>query len=145
MIRAAGYCADCGLNLMPDTPNGSHDWQRYMVHDRVWSAAGLRLNDGWMCVDCLEQRLSRPLTGADFEHLEMNRPGRDDDTPRLAELKATAWQRCDDSNCVACIRYYPDRLKAFRQRLDDERGPGGGVNELPMPPATPPTVARTHT
>jgi hypothetical protein len=60
-------CPDCGTDLMPDTPIGSQDWQRYMVHDQVWRDAGLKPRDGWFCIPCLEVRLHRPLTGADFK------------------------------------------------------------------------------
>ena len=83
-------CVDCGAELLPDTPPGSKDWQRFMVHDEVWQAAGL--DRGWICVDCLETRLGRPLTGADLvAHLRMNDPDFDDeDTPRLKELKRDA-------------------------------------------------------
>lgn len=84
-------CIDCGTATMPDTPIGSADWQRYMVKGDVWSLAGLRPHDGWMCIPCLQARLGRPLTGADFPALPMNRPGRDDDTPLLARLKVAAW------------------------------------------------------
>jgi hypothetical protein len=83
-------CPDCGTDLMPDTPIGSQDWQRYMVHDQVWRDAGLKPRDGWFCIPCLEVRLHRPLTGADFKDLPINDPDRDDDTPRLKTLKRSA-------------------------------------------------------
>jgi hypothetical protein len=83
-------CRDCGVDLMPDTPPGLPDWERYMVHDDVWAAAGIRKDGGWLCTGCLQTRLQRPLTGDDFTGCELNRPGRDDDTPRLAALKAVA-------------------------------------------------------
>src|ERR1700687_1632031 len=81
-------CVDCGTELLPDTPPGSKDWQRYMVHDQVWADAGLpRHRGGWICIPCLEARLHRQLTGSDFPDLPINRPGRDDDTDLLACLK----------------------------------------------------------
>ena len=86
-------CADCGVELMPRTPFGSRDWQRYMVHDHVWAAAGIGYLDGWLCIPCLEGRLGRPLTGADLEAVPLNDPDVDDDTDRLAELKHAAAQR----------------------------------------------------
>ena len=83
-------CAGCGTDLTPDTPPGSHDWQQYMVHNQVWADADLNTRDGWYCIDCLETRLGRPLSGADFPDLPINAPDRDDDTPRLAALKCDA-------------------------------------------------------
>lgn len=85
------YCADCGVDLMPDSPIGSRDWERYMVHDEVWAAAGMERNGGWLCIGDLTARLRRPLTGADLiPWLPINRPYRDDDTDRLAVLKMAA-------------------------------------------------------
>jgi hypothetical protein len=81
-------CADCGVELLPDTPPGSRDWQRYMVHDQVWADAGIDTHSGWLCVPCLEARLGRPLTGQDLiADLPVNCPDRDDDTPRLGQRK----------------------------------------------------------
>lgn len=85
-------CADCGVDLVPTTPWGAHDWQRFMVHDDVWAAAGMAPSGGWLCVSCLERRLDRPLTGADLKPVPLNNPGDDDDTPRLDELKRAAWE-----------------------------------------------------
>lgn len=81
-------CADCGIDVMPDSPLGSADWQRYMVHQSVWAAAGIPSDHGWLCIACLETRLGRQLTAADFPAwLPINCPMRDDDLPRLAALK----------------------------------------------------------
>jgi len=87
-------CADCGVELLPDTPPGSRDWQHYMVHNQVWADAGR--DDGWLCIPCLETRLRRPLTGADFLDLPINEPGRDDDTNQLAYLKRDAARRREE-------------------------------------------------
>ena len=51
-------CADCGVWLIPDTPVGIRDWQRYIVYDHVWRAAGMGPLDGWLCIPCLERRLA---------------------------------------------------------------------------------------
>lgn len=88
------HCIDCDLELMPDTPPGSHDWQRYMVTDEVWAAAGMEPAGGWLCIPCLEARLGRPLTGYDFPaDIPLNHPFRrwsTADTPRLQHLKLQA-------------------------------------------------------
>ena len=86
-------CADCGVELMPDTPPGVRLWQRYMVYDHVWRAAGMGPLDGWLCIGCLERRLGWPLTGADFPPARLNDLDADLDTHRLAELKHAAAQR----------------------------------------------------
>ena len=75
---------------MPVTPHSIRDWQRYMVTDDVWAAAGMTYLGGWLCIPCLEGRLGRPLTGADLEDVPLNELDADKDTARLAELKRAA-------------------------------------------------------
>jgi hypothetical protein len=70
-------CVDCGVECLPDTPEGAADWQQYGVHDGVWAAAGR--GRGWLCVSCLEVRLGRSLSAADLIHAEINRLGAYDD------------------------------------------------------------------
>lgn len=83
----------CGTDLQPPAAVTSAT-QAYMVRDAVWAAAGLKRDAGSFCTDCLEQRLGRPLVGADFgPDIPLNHPGFCDDTPRLAKLKADAAQR----------------------------------------------------
>jgi hypothetical protein len=43
-----------------------------MVHDHVWSAAGMKYHSGYLCVGCIEQRLGRRLTVEDFQDLLIN-------------------------------------------------------------------------
>jgi hypothetical protein len=108
-------CADCGFDTAPckyedsswdevSAPAcsgtrddcchvGRHEW--YTVTDAVWAAAGMNphLVPGFnehieiLCVGCLETRLGRELTVADFTFAPLNGP-RLFDTPRLAERKA---------------------------------------------------------
>jgi hypothetical protein len=94
------FCRDCDTNLMPNTPLGSKDWQRYMVHDQVWADAGMDQLGGWLCIPCLETRIARPLTGADLKpDLPLNCPDRDDDdTPQLAQLK----RAIPNHRCALC-------------------------------------------
>jgi hypothetical protein len=109
-----GRCSDCGtatmpcrmvslfnlLNRLPWNPyrpdpglrcSGSHWWcghdgrhEFYMVHDTVWEAAGA--GQRVLCVGCLETRLGRELTPADFSDCWANEPSWWD-TPRLAARK----------------------------------------------------------
>jgi len=85
-------CHDCGISLMPDTPIGSRDWQRYMVHDHIWEESGMGPDDGYLCIACLEGRLKRRLRPFDLQPLRINDPARDDDTEYLAVLKAQSWR-----------------------------------------------------
>jgi hypothetical protein len=62
-------CIDCGMEAYFAPGN-----EYYMVHDEVWTAAGLPLNGGGMlCIGCLEQRLGRELTLSDFPDFPVNR------------------------------------------------------------------------
>jgi hypothetical protein len=54
-------CADCGVDTSFDTGIGHY----YTVRDEIWLAA-MPDHRGSLCLDCLEQRLRRPLTEADF-------------------------------------------------------------------------------
>jgi hypothetical protein len=83
-------CADCGIELIPATPHDIPDWQRYMVTDHVWAAAGMTPLGGWLCIDCLELRLGRPLVPDDLDDLPLNDLDAGKDVPRLAELKRAA-------------------------------------------------------
>ncbi len=86
-------CGDCRLELQPDTPPGTNDWQWYMTTDEVWEQAGMPAEscEAYLCIDCLERRLGRLLSGADFSDAPVNWPGMFPDTPRLAELKSAAF------------------------------------------------------
>lgn len=57
-------CADCGWQVLSSEPGV--DSEQYMVHDEVWAAAEMRPDGGHLCIGCLEQRLGRELTWADF-------------------------------------------------------------------------------
>lgn len=77
--RRTGYdCEDCGQDT--DKIN-----EYYMVHDSLWGAAGMETNeaftqgltntylpDGMLCVGCLENRIGRRLTPADFTDAPIN-------------------------------------------------------------------------
>jgi hypothetical protein len=57
------WCVDCNVDSC--AVDGL-----YMVHDRVWPIGRL---DGMLCVACLEQRIGRRLTPADFQDVPCNR------------------------------------------------------------------------
>ena len=63
-------------------------WEWYMVHDRVWAAAGMDTGTiplggrGFLCVGCLEARLGRRLRRRDFIDAPVNWPSAID-TPRM--------------------------------------------------------------
>jgi hypothetical protein len=82
-------CADCDRPTLTYRPGlgwaaGECEW--YMVRDDVWRSAGMTLSGGCLCLECLERRIGRPLTGADFPARDFrNAPDRRH-TPRLAAL-----------------------------------------------------------
>lgn len=60
-------CRDCGV----DVSWRGIDEYAYVVRDAVWAAAGSPR--GYLCVGCIEQRLGRRLTPADFDSAPLNR------------------------------------------------------------------------
>ena len=58
-------CLDCGF----DTCYGK---EYYMVHADVWKQSGVSPNGGMLCDGCLEGRIGRELTGADFTDAPCN-------------------------------------------------------------------------
>jgi len=52
-------CVDCGKDTC-------ESGEYYRVGDDVWAASGLAPNGGMLCLACLERRIGRPLTEADF-------------------------------------------------------------------------------
>jgi hypothetical protein len=83
-------CADCNVECLPNTPPHVRDWHRYMVHDHVWTAAGMGRPGGWVCLGCIEDRLGRPLTADDLADLPLNDLDGTKDVARLARLKLAA-------------------------------------------------------
>lgn len=55
-------CRDCRVDVA-----AIDHW--YMVHNAVWAAAGGSEGHGrdYLCLDCLEKRLGRPLLNGDFK------------------------------------------------------------------------------
>ena len=62
---------DCGTDTLSAKPGVFSEF--YMVHDRVWEAAGMTLHGGgYLCIGCLERRLGRRLHRADFTGCDLN-------------------------------------------------------------------------
>lgn len=59
-------CLDCTRSCNQDGLN-----EYYMVHSAVWLEANPN-NKGMLCIGCLEARLKRRLTPADFTHAPIN-------------------------------------------------------------------------
>ena len=62
--RRMFLCDDCGVNT-------SRIKEFYMVHDDIWDSVSENLY-GMLCVGCLEERLGRRLTPADFMDCPLN-------------------------------------------------------------------------
>ncbi len=105
-------CDDCAVDTLDIDGQREH----YMVRDAVWSAAGMNkfprpvrpddiricdegepqlfymtpvgLISEYLCVGCLERRLGRRLTPADFTAAAINQPS-SANTPRLASRLAS--------------------------------------------------------
>jgi hypothetical protein len=87
-------CRDCGQDTCPCTgkPGCRHaaKWEHYMVHDSVWEMTGLASEDGYLCIGCLETRLGRSLTAADFTAAPINEPNDPWNTRRLTSRLVAA-------------------------------------------------------
>lgn len=51
----------------------------YHLHNEVWGSTGLSVGSGFLCIGCLEERLGRRLTPADFDGYDPDPR----DSPRL--------------------------------------------------------------
>ena len=94
-------CIDCRTETQPNKAAGNYE--QFIVTDEVWQAAGMPLGNvdpksfvlkgggGCLCVGCIERRLGRRLTNADFVWQEGLWENRDAGwlTPRLVERLAT--------------------------------------------------------
>jgi hypothetical protein len=96
-------CIDCGFQTQPKKAEGNYE--QFIVCNEVWQAAGmppgrvdpksfvLKGGGGCLCVGCIEQRLGRKLTNADFAPLSQPELWRHRDsgwlTPRLVDRLQT--------------------------------------------------------
>jgi hypothetical protein len=72
LMRLDAICKDCGVDTAPK--GRECECEYYMVHDKVWSTAGMKKDGGFLCIGCLENRLGRELTAADFTSAPVNNP-----------------------------------------------------------------------
>jgi hypothetical protein len=79
MTRA--LCADGGVDTLPT--GWRHRAEYYTVHDEIWAAAGMPF-EGFLCIGCLESRLGRTLTRADFDDAPVN-------DLRMSDMPRYAW------------------------------------------------------
>ena len=82
-------CIDCGFETVPDI--GKCEW--YMVHDAVWFAAGMPkrpigYEGDWLCIGCLERRLDRMLSRADFKYPDSHNDECDTDRVEVQSMRA---------------------------------------------------------
>jgi hypothetical protein len=75
-MRVEFLCIDCGCDTVKRR-RGRNEY--YMVRDDVWTSA--RMQDGMLCIGCLEARLGRRLMAHDFIDAPINDPS-PLDTPR---------------------------------------------------------------
>ena len=59
-------CIDCGTNTLTE------NYGYYMVRNALWEQAGMTTHGGMLCFACLEARIGRPLTIADFTDAPVN-------------------------------------------------------------------------
>lgn len=63
-------CATCGVSTTPASSRGVQ--RALLVREEIFSTAAL---DGYICVRCIEQRIGRQLTDADYEPASANNGG----------------------------------------------------------------------
>ena len=56
------HCRDCDIDTIAAG-------EYYTVSEELWASSGLGPEDGMLCLDCLEQRIGRPLIIEDFTGL----------------------------------------------------------------------------
>jgi hypothetical protein len=119
-------CRDCRV----DTSNASGIGHYYMVSDAVWAAATRGDRVRFLCLDCLETRIRRPLRAADFmltpSELCERIASPDSEHTVLPERERQRWfeywravpRPCDPWRLV--LPLVEARLRAFSQSLDEQ-------------------------
>lgn len=85
----AAICKDCSVDTTPCTGKRGcrHKgrWEYYMVDKELWKAA--QMQEGFLCIGCLEGRIGRQLRPHDFTSAPINDPEHPWDTERLRSRK----------------------------------------------------------
>lgn len=72
-------CDDCNNDVTPYDDYGrpvEGGWEWYIVRSEIWKAASSQSErPRFLCIGCLEGRIGRKLTRADFADVEINKPG----------------------------------------------------------------------
>lgn len=63
-LKRGFQCVDCATNTLDGD-------EYYMVHDHVWEGEA-KMDKGMLCIGCLEVRIGRALTPADFIDAPVN-------------------------------------------------------------------------
>lgn len=91
-------CADCGKDTTPCLRRRGcrhgRQWEWYMVWPALWELAWRNspartadqfgVSNGFLCIGCLQQRIGRLLTAADFTRARVNDPQHPWNTEQLA-------------------------------------------------------------
>jgi hypothetical protein len=83
MTPSPSPCADCTIDTTPI--EADRPWEYYMVRDEQWKVATGKKPADFLCVGCLETRLARRLTSADFSGAPINDPDKLSISPRLRD------------------------------------------------------------
>jgi len=95
-------CVDCGLDTIAEG-----EW--YMVHDQVWQQAWGSLEftgpgQQILCIGCLQNRIGRRLTSADFTDAPVNDHGDDGNLHASTCLAALGGHESFDGTEPMCRR-----------------------------------------
>ena len=71
--QPGGVCKDCGANTSSFVRGERSEY--YMVYNVLWKKAGME--EGFLCIGCLEKRLGRQLGPKDFTDAPVNNLSRD--------------------------------------------------------------------
>jgi hypothetical protein len=83
--RLEGRCLDCGVETTFTLDKAD---EYYMVHNALWLRANPQ-GKGKLCIGCLETRIGRELTSADFTDCSLNRNLRGSSKRLQSRLRAT--------------------------------------------------------
>ena len=77
MSKRKFLCLDCNVDI-------GKIFEHYFIHIELWLSL-VGTNKGMLCVGCLEARLGRQLTSADFTPASINTPNHEPKSQRLMQ------------------------------------------------------------